>query len=1037
MAHGNADTLAARIDAECLRVVEEVIRRRAAGETLSDEAILATHPQLAPTLRVRLAGLSIVERARAAAKLGGSPAPATLSVPGYRLQLEIGRGGQAVVYEALQESTQRVVALKVMRSTLFTLASDRARFEREVRILARLRHPNIVTIHDSGRCGEYDYFVMERVHGPPLDAYIAERQLPIRSVLALFQTICGAVDSAHLLGVIHRDLKPANIRVDAAGQPRVLDFGLASDLEPVAPAGAETRAATLTGQFLGTAAWASPELAAGGAHTLDVRSDVYAIGVMLFHALLGRFPYDVSGSFHEILERVRTAEPTRPRSLRRDIDADVETILLRCLAKEPQRRYPTAGDVGRDITRYLAGEPIAARRDSLRYVLGKRLRRHRVATALLTLTFLAIVAGVVSSLLLWQRAERHRDVAEANAEQYRTQREESERQRRIAEAVNAFLNDDLLAAAAPSGQPGRGRDVTVLAALQRAKARLDAPGRTTAPFALNREVEAAVRHTLGVTFAALGDRPAAREQLGRALAIRSELRGAHAPETLDTADRMARLDVDDGNYESAIAALERIVAQRRRIGDDVQTFVAIGNLAMALSVAGRTAEALKHYEEALPGASRALGALHRDVLRMLSSYAMALRRAGRLGDAEIAAREAYEARRRAFGDEDLETLGAAHTLAQVYVAQDRNREAAILLEEALPIRERLEGPDHPNTLKTLGTLGQLYQRLERTTEAESTLVAVIERSTRALGPDDPDTLVHRINLAQLLAATGRTQLAIDALVEVLEAQNRTIGAAHPHTLFTINNLASAYMDLGQLELAEPMALRAVTGRTAALGAEHADTLVSVFNLAALRWRQDRLDEAISLTRGALEVQRRILPPDHDDIRSSLEALVVYLIRAKKPGEAEPYARELLAHRLRTLGPEHFESGGAYRLLALALRAQNRFADAAQAFEQARKTIVTGLPPEHRWRRSTDLGLTACWVSLGKFAEAEGLLAPLAEEVCDDPQAAPADKLELIDALIALYERWNQSDPSPEHSDAAVRWRAMRDRVQPATQPRSR
>ncbi|MCC6485997.1 MAG: protein kinase, partial [Candidatus Hydrogenedentes bacterium] len=223
--------------------------------------------------------------------------------------------------------------------------------------------------------------------------------------LRLFVKVCEAVNVAHLRGIIHRDLKPANIRVDTEGEPHVLDFGLARVALGALTDASRPQMMTVTGDFVGSPPWAAPEQAEGLPHLIDVRTDVYALGVILFQVLTGQFPYDVTGNILDILERVRSAEPMRPSTFRRDIGDEVETIVLKCLAKDRERRYQSAGELARDIRHYLDGEPIEAKRDSTLYILRKTLRRYRIPVAV-TLAFMMLLSvSLVVSVSLWFRAE--------------------------------------------------------------------------------------------------------------------------------------------------------------------------------------------------------------------------------------------------------------------------------------------------------------------------------------------------------------------------------------------------------------------------------------------------------------------------------------------------------------------------------------------------------------------------------------------------------------------------------------------------------
>jgi predicted Ser/Thr protein kinase len=327
-----------------------------------------------------------------------SPAAA---FPGYDILKELHRGGQGIVYQAIQRSTKRKVAIKVVKEGPFASRGEKLRFEREVAILAQLRHANIVSIHDSGEAGGCAYYVMDYIRGEALDRWLAQNPRTVEEKLRLFFKIASAVGVAHLRGVTHRDLKPGNVLVDERGEPHILDFGLAKTA-----GGMDTTLMTRTGQFMGSLPWASPEQAEALPEKIDVRSDVYSLGVMLYQMLTGQFPYDVTGNMCDVLKRIMHAEPRRPRTVCREVRRELETILLACLEKQPQRRYKTAGELAEDIGRYLAGEPIRQRAPSVRYVAEVRvrrlMRRQPALTILLGLGLVALAANYLFRPLVYR-----------------------------------------------------------------------------------------------------------------------------------------------------------------------------------------------------------------------------------------------------------------------------------------------------------------------------------------------------------------------------------------------------------------------------------------------------------------------------------------------------------------------------------------------------------------------------------------------------------------------------------------------------------
>lgn len=379
---------------------------------------------------------------------------AEIDIPGYQILHEIHRGGQGVVYKAVQRGTHRDVAVKVMKRGPFATLADRARFDREVEILGRLNHRNIVAVHHAGASGGFQYFIMNFVDGLTLDEAIrpgeaarrasepltpvrgslpgamATRSVPptgvegsdksatglgdseLERMLAIFAKVCNAVHAAHLRGVMHRDLKPSNILVDKNDEPFVLDFGLAKSSDS-----RDDSAMTQSGQFVGSLPWASPEQIEGSGTRVDLRTDVYSLGAILFQLLTGRLPFDVDSSLRNAVDHIVRHEPPRPSTLLNKsggsrIDDELDTIVLKCLSKDRDRRYQSAGELERDIRRYLADEPIEAKRDSAIYILRKTLRRYRLRVSVAAAFAILLAVFAVIMAFLYRRSTRaeHRAV---------------------------------------------------------------------------------------------------------------------------------------------------------------------------------------------------------------------------------------------------------------------------------------------------------------------------------------------------------------------------------------------------------------------------------------------------------------------------------------------------------------------------------------------------------------------------------------------------------------------------------------------------
>lgn len=661
------------------------------------------------------------------------------ALPGYDVLRELHRGGQGVVYQAVQQTTGRTVAVKTLREGPFAGPAGRLRFEREVNILAHLQHRGIVGILDRGEAAGVHYLVMDFVDGRSLDRYAFENGLPLVDRLGLFIKVCDAVNAAHLRGVIHRDLKPGNILVDTEGEPRVLDFGLAKS---AATDSSDEPAATCTGQFVGSLAWASPEQAMGRLAEVDIRSDVYSLGVILYHLMTRQLPYSTACDLDQALAHIRSAEPVRPRTLTPEIDADLETIVLKCLAKEPNRRYQSVGELSRDITRALHREPIEARRDSSWYVLSRTLRRHRLTVALVAGFVVLCAASAIALSVLYARSQKL--VGELGVATADAQREASK-----AKQVSQFAQG-MLSGIDPARAGAMDKQL-MRSVLDEAAVKVDSE------LADSPEVEAAIRGTIGKAYQAISEFPTAKLHLEKALSIRRERLGDAHADTLETMDNLAALFLDTGQPGDAEALCRKVVdARTSTLGlAHTDTLLAMSNLAEAIAAQG-------HFEQAIE--------IDRQVLAL---------------------------RTQLLGPEHPHTLTSMNNLASNLMWLQQFDEAESLFLKAIATEKHVKGEYHPHTLRTMSNLGLMYQEQLKMDEAEKWHRETLARRLQAMGENHLDTFESQANLAIVLRAKGQVAEAETMLRQLEESERRVLGPKHPFLGSTLFVLASIHARRGE------------------------------------------------------------------------------------------------------------------------------------------------------------------------------------------------------------------------------------------------
>lgn len=771
-----------------------------------------------------------------------------------------------------------------------------------------------------------------------------------RKILGRFIDVCNAIEFAHSRGVLHRDLKPGNIMLGDHGETLVVDWGLAKvqgrdavetceDEAVFQPSSGSNIAQTQIGRAIGTPAFMPPEQASGKLDELGPASDVYSLGATLYYVLTGQRPIQSKG-LENVLKDVQAGRFKSPRSLNSNIPMPLNAICLKAMSLRVQDRYNSPQSLADDIERFLADEPIIADVEPIRLRARRWMRKHPKSIAALaaglfvglasTVVIAVVVSGQKQTLAAaktdldtafaqvsrsneeLKKANQAERIATENAEEKRVEAELAREEERIAkdleavrrkesEAVLAFFQDTVLAAARPESQNGGlGIAVTVRDAIDAAEPQIEFafPGQPA--------IEASVRAAVGNTYHYLGEYPLAIQQLEQALELRKSALGDEHPETVLVMNDLAMNYQAEGRLKEARSLYEQTVELQNKLHGttDIETLKSTNNLALAYQTAGRIDEAISMYEETLR-----LAKLHLDPSDPFMTTPM-------------------------------------NNLATAYLTLGRVQEALPLLEETRGLMSERFGAEHPRTLSAMSNLAKAYGDAEKMSQAIPLFEQTVALMKEKLGADHPDTLTTMNNQAVAFYAAGRVEDALLSFEELLKQVTRAQGPTHPDTMLAMSNLAGAYHVAGRKEEALEMLGKTLQLAKETLGNSHAETIRLTRSLSSGYWMAGRFDEAGPLFKNCVDAYREAGLETTPQFEGLLAQAGDNALQQKQYATAESYLRECLTIRESSM-PDSWHFFNTKRLLGGALlgRAKAMLATdeegAQELFVDAERLLIEG------------------------------------------------------------------------------------------------
>jgi serine/threonine protein kinase/tetratricopeptide (TPR) repeat protein len=861
----------------------------------------------------------------------------------YRLLRKLGEGGFGRVFLAEQQTPiVRRVALKIIKAGMDTRQVI-ARFEAERQALALMDHPSIARVLDAGATASgRPYFVMEYVPGEPITRYCDHKALDLPGRLALFQQVCHAVQHAHQKGIIHRDIKPTNILVadvDGRPLPKVIDFGIAK-----ATGGPRAAGATLVTdarQFLGTPEYMAPEQAVLGPVDADTRSDIYSLGAILYELLTGACPLDPhvlrAAEWDEMRRLIREHEPPKPsdrllHAARRSnepgaldtrgratlLRADLDWIVMKCLEKDPARRYDTASGLAFDIQRHLQGEPVLAAPPSTLYRFRKLARRHRTRAAVGAVLLLSTLMTIGGTTTFALRESRQRAQAEERA------RETNQVARFQAalitgiplDQMGASIREDLVMEAGQAWRRAGLADAEVAArTAQLASLLSDVNFSNTAMRTLDQTI---FERALADIDAQFKDRPLLRASMLQSLATAMTALNLHA--------------------RAVAPQLDALHTRESMLGPDApETLESLQGASDLYASRFEFHEAERYARRALEGRRRVLGETHPATLESKAALAMLFQRQWRLADAEPLRAEVLTAVRRMYGDSHPETLRSRLELGRLLLWQGRVAQAEETMTAMVRDCQAADPPQEWLLNAAAPPLALIRQVQGRFDEAERTCLRSLEQRRSVLGDDNRLTLFLGSRMAGLSEAQGLHQQAIDRWRAVLAGRRRSFGDNDWETLCAADALGAMLILAGNLDEGEPLVRSVLAGREKLLPPDHPEQIRSLWSMGLLLHRRGDPHAAYQYFERAMEARRTHGGYLELDTFQWLPLLADIMQADGRTADAERILREDIHARTRLVGPDNPGHAAAVVRLSTFLRTHGRAAEAERELHAALAT----------------------------------------------------------------------------------------------------